>query len=289
MLLKLINIILVILLGGKMLDIKTNFYLNNLFNSISKELEDKLFFILKDAFYARIFEKEQTLLVQKKENINGRYTSQLYAYSLENINFKFKVEIPKGYFLVYCLEVGESKSMGMICKPIDINNFYAIEYAIEKENGRLSKVRQRLCTENINQANCINNSRQNCLYPVTELTTNQQNHTVSWKYNFVQKYIRCKENIVYAVYHDFEEVILLLTSDNDDNRSAYLYNLDGSMKLKLELPKGFKISYCPTQYFEYDRTVVLLICHNPDISTCDDLKYIIVPDNGDLIYIGRQR
>lgn len=271
-----------------MINYDTNFYLNRLVDSLSEKLRSKFIPILEDAFYARVFKKEKTILIQKREYINGKYTSQLYAYSLKNATLKFTVEIPYGYFLVYCSEVGKDKSMGIICKPIDRSDHYAVEYAIEK-NGKLNEVRKRLCTEDINKANCTVNTSQNCIYPVTDLKVNKQNCTVSWKYNTIDTSIYSNENIIYAVYHDFEEVILLLTSAGDNSRNVYLYNLDGSMKLKLELPNGFLISHCPTQTFEYGRTVLVLICHNSSISVYNDLKYMIIPDNGDLVYIGQER
>ncbi len=268
---------------------EVNFYLDKLIDISSEKLKSKLPLILKDSFYARAFTKEQTLLVQKRENISGMYSNQLYAYSLDNGNFKFKVSIPTGYFLVYCLEVGPSRDMGMVCKPLDNDNHYAIEYTIEKQTGHLTKIRERLCTENINQANSIDNTCKNCIYPITNLITNKNSNEVNWKYNSIQKNICFSENIVYAVYHDFEEIILVLTSDQKGDRDVYLYNLDGSIRLKLELPNGFKISHCPTQNIQHNRTALLVICYNPDISMYNELKYMLVPDNGDLIYLGYQR
>lgn len=271
-----------------MIDYKINFYLKKLISALPNQTKDKFIPVLKEAFYARIFKKEKTLLVQKKEIVKGKYTCNLYAYSLKDASFKFKVEIPRNYFLVYCLEVGRERSMGMVCKPIDTNDYYAVEYSIES-NGRIRKVRNRLCTENIDKANRFNDNLKDCIYPVTELKTDKENNEVYWKYNGNHISITTKEHIVYAIYHDFEEIILLLTADSVGNRSVYLYNLDGSIKFKLEFPEGFMVSYCPTQIFEYNRTVLSIICHNPEISISNELRYIVIPDNGDLVYIGIQR
>ena len=270
-----------------MISNKLNFYLNKVYDSIPQNLKEVFDNILNNATYARVFEKEQTLLVQVKEDFHY----QLYAYSLVDGSFKFKVDIPEDYFLMYCVSVKKSDSMGMICKPKDINDKYAIEYAIDKTNGNLSDIRKILSTENINLANSAENTSENSIYPITELYTNKKENSVKWKYNSNQISIKCNENeiIVYCIYHDFEELVLLLTEDKNNKRNVYIYNLDGSFRYKLCMPTNFEISYCPTKLFDYDRNALHIICYNQEISKYDELKYVLVPDNGDLFFAGYQR
>ena len=90
--------------------------------------------------------------------------------------------------------------MGMICKPIDINDHYAIEFSINKDNGELCEIRHRLCMEDINLANSSDNTSENSVYPVTEIMTDKQKNSVVWKYNSKKVCIYSNEDIVYAIY-----------------------------------------------------------------------------------------
>lgn len=254
---------------------------------ISYVVPDNLIPILNDAFYARIFENENILLVQKLIEHVDYSTMVLEAYDWEEGIFKFKVEIPEGYALMYPCGIGANSSMGMLCVPEDYNNNCAIEYLIDKNNGNLTEYKKRLFINSIkaDKPNIIQGD-----FTVTNFKEDKKNNKVCWIYNEADKIeVVLDEQLDNAFYYTLEKLIIVVTEKNQFMKNVFLYNVDGTLKYKVEMPEGFEIIYCGYNSADDRHSALGLVTGNNDIAEGFLLFYWLIPETGEFVYLHRER
>lgn len=266
---------------------KLNFYTDNLINSVpyAKTLISEL----SRAKYVKCFESLNIVLVLKGQFVEKKHGYIVNAYSVVDGTLLYEVKIPEGYFPLYFTYIATNNTMGMVCKPNDKDIKYAIECTIDKDTGKITFKRELLCTEKILIANWNCDKNADWQYPVANFAIDKDNNIVSWTFNSKNVKLSCEQEILEALYCDFQETILTVTQNSVGEKQVKLYNLDGSYRLTIQIPQGFELlSHPPCFYHSVERYTLTLLLYNPQLSI-DALLYMIIPDNGDLVYKGISR
>lgn len=265
---------------------KFDFYMDNVKKSFTERQLKMLPEDFFDASYIRVFREENIILIEKVIYKNKIHKVAVFAYSFTDCNFKFEVEIPDEYTPLYFISL--RGNVGMVCKHKNEKEPKAIECEIDKCNGKIIKTRSLPCSGNIMFNNRDNNEiSENSA--VKNLSVDKTKNIASWNFNDREITVECNQKILYLSYSDFQETILMLSENEDGKKRADLYNLNGTYRLNLKVPAEFEILEIPCSFLISDigRTLTLWL-YNEKLHFYE-LRYIIVPDNGDLIFTGAIR
>lgn len=267
---------------------KFNFYFNKYLESVSEIQKEYLQKLYCDAKYIRIFDKEDIVLAINGKLKDTEYKYSVKAYSFTSGDFKYEVEFEQGYFPLYFSYVGINKKIAIICKTKPLSVGDAIEYEIDVYNGKIINTRTLPCNESILIADFTKANNQ-IKSVVSDLTIDNACNKVRWIFKERPISVKLEQKALEAVYSDFQETIVIVAEDEKQGKGVYLYNLDGSYRLKIEIPQGYKLlSHPPCFNHSVEGYALTLLLHNPLLSD-DALLYMIVPDNGDLVYKGITR
>lgn len=270
---------------------KRNFY----YKKILKKLPQNLVEEVITSFYSRIFEKENCVVIQKLIERQGKELFALFVYDLKTGEYKFSVYPPKGYSVLYPYEVTEEKVMGVVFAPIkgETKDKYAIEFAIDKNNGFLTEVKRRLYIFDRDENGKYSKSNN---FPVTNFQVHEKENKVVWKYkNTKVVTIKPQYSIRAAIYAPFEDIVFIMVKkpSKDIDRSyddvVVIYNSNGDYLEEVSLPEGYTITYViPADIIE-NLPVYSLLTSNPDIEEYFFLLYMVVPDNLDYVFAKLER
>lgn len=267
---------------------RKNFYYKRFLNKLPENLIEKV----KSSFYARVFERENCVAIQNLTERNNKDVFMLSVYDLKTGEHKFNVYPPMGYSTLYPYEVTDKKIMGVVFAPIkdETTDRYAIEFAIDKNNGALTEVRRRLYIFERNENGEYSKSNN---LPVTNFQIHKKENKVVWKYNDTTITVRSKHKIKKAIYAPFENMVFIMV-DKDfkeivSHYEVIMYNANGDYIEEVSLPKGYMIHYVPTTHIIENQPVYSLLTTNSNIEEYYFLRYMIVPDNLDYVFVSLER
>ncbi len=267
---------------------KFSFCIKNVKNSLSQRQIELLPDDFFDASYIRVFEEENLILTEKYVHDNKCLRMAIFGYSFTDCTYKFEVKIPDEYKTLYFTRLSNN-GIGMVCKHKDETQDKAIECEIDKESGEIIKTRSLPCSGYVMFNNREHSEEIHNDSAVKKLEVDKAKNIASWSFNNQEITIKGKHKILYLVYSDFQETILMISQCENGEKRADLYNLDGTYRLNIKVPAEFEILEIPCSFGIYGIGHILNLWLENSNLHIDELRYTIVPDNGDLIFTGAIR